>query len=254
MNEPILRRRFRVASYHVGPRGVARPSAIMGFLEEAAGEHATSRGLGVTQLHPRGLTWVISRYHLRIARAPRFREEIEVTTWPSGRSAIFALRDFEVTAADGEPIAVATTSWAILDLETRRPRPVASVLPPDFLLERRALVDDFASLPALEASERDVTLPVMLRDLDMNLHVNHIVYVQWALETVPLDLLRAGSPLDVEVGYHAEARLGDRIVASIAKDGTARTGSGAGERVFLHRITHAERGTELARLRTTWRA
>jgi len=247
--ELLQRRQYRVASYHVGPRGEARPSAIMGLLEDSAGEHAASWKLSVPDLLPRGLTWVLSRYHLVIERWPRFGETVEVATWPSGRSSMFATRDFEVQACDGAPLAHATTSWAVLEVATKRPVPVTEVVPEAFLLERRSLADGFAVLPRLEKSEREVELPVMVRDLDMNLHVNHIVYVQWALEAAPLELTRARWPGAIEVSYRAEARLGDRIVSS-AGDAPAS----GGQRVLVHRIANAQTGAELARVRTRWPA
>jgi acyl-ACP thioesterase len=245
----LLRRHFRVASYDVGPRGEARPSALMGWLEEAAGEHAASWKLSVVDLFPRGLTWVLSRYRLDVKRWPRFGEGLEVATWPSGRSSMFATRDFEVVDADGSPVALATTSWAVLDLSTKKPVAVTEVVPQEFLLERRTLADGFAALPKLETSERDVELPVMLRDLDMNLHVNHVVYVQWALEAVPPEIAAARWPKGLEVSYRAEARLGDRVVSA-----AACVPSEPGERVFVHRIAHAQTGAELARVRSRWNA
>ena len=245
--ELILRRRFRVASYNVGPGGTARPSAIMGFLEEAAGAQSGEWELSVPHLLRRGLTWVLSRYHLRLLRPLHFGEEVEVATWPSARSTLFALRDFEVTGDDGAVVALATTSWVVIDLASKRPRPLKEVVHDRFALDRRALLDDFAALPKLGPVPGGVELPVMLRDLDMNLHVNHVVYVQWALEAVPLPLLQAGWPTDIEIGYQAEAFRGDRIVS------TAEEQAGQeGKRVFIHRIAHAGTGVELARLRTTW--
>lgn len=244
----VLRRGFVVRSYNVGPAGDARPSAIMGFLEDAAGAHSGQFGVSVPHLLARGLTWVLSRYHLRLLRPVHMGDEVEVVTWPSARRGIFATRDFELLGDDGAPIALATTSWVVVDLATRRPRPLAEVLPDGWVVDRRALAYDFPPLPRLPADAPGIELPVMLRDLDMNLHVNHVVYVQWALEAIPLDLLRAGWPTDVEIAYQAEARHGDRIVSAVEEQPSAD-----GARVFVHRIGNAETGAELARLRTTWK-
>jgi len=245
--ELVYLRSYRVASHTAGPNGFIRPSALLGFLEDAAGEHAASWHLSFADLLPRGLMWVLTRHHLRLLRAPRYGEEIRVTTWPSARRGRAALRDFEVTDATGEIVALATTAWAVLDVATRRTRGVDDVVPPGFILDRRAITDNFEPLPAPPSAERVVTLPVMRRDLDMNRHVNHAVYLQWALEALPPELMDAQLPRAVEIAFLAEAGLGDRIESASA----TLTDAGA-NRCFAHRIALADGGRELARLRTTW--
>jgi len=242
-------REFRVASYHLGQRGAVRPSAIMGFLEEAAGEHASSWKLSVFDLRPRGLTWVLARYHLKLLKAPRHGDLLEVTTWPSGRSSMFATRDFEVVAAsDGSPVALASTSWAILEVASKRPVSVADVVPEQFVLPRRVLGQGFCTLPRVESASRQVELPVMRRDLDLNDHVNHVVYVQWGLEAVDPALVPGLRPVELEVSYRAEALWGDRVLSCV-ESAAALEGAAA---TFAHRIANAATGSELARLRTSW--
>ncbi|MGC4122418.1 MAG: thioesterase [Myxococcales bacterium] len=244
-------REFRVASYHIGFRGTARPSAIMGFLEEAAGEHAMSWKLSIFDLMPRGMTWVLARYHLKLLRPVRHGEVVDVTTWPSGRTSVFATRDFEVAAADGSPVALASTSWAILDMATKRPINVTDVVPPEFVLPRRVLGQGFSSLPRLDDTQvqRQVELPVMRRDLDMNDHVNHIVYAQWGIESVDPAAVSGLRPTEIEISYRAEARWGDRVVSAMAPTAPPED---AQPPAFIHRISNAVTGAELARLRTVW--
>jgi acyl-ACP thioesterase len=245
--ELSCRRDYRVASHTVGPQGFLRPSALLGFLEDIAGEHAATWHLSIGNLRARGLMWVLTRYHLRLLRPPRYGEAIAVTTWPSARLGRVALRDFEVTDAAGEAVALATTAWAALDVKTRRPRAMDDVVPPEFVLARRALADDFPPLPGVEEPAREVELPVMLRDLDMNRHVNHAVYLEWAFEAIPPELLEHGLPEDIEIAYLAEAGPGDRISTAASPLPPRDRGP-----AYAHRISLDGGGRELARLRTSW--
>ncbi len=245
----LLRRGYRVASSDVGPRGELRPSALMAYLEDAAGAHAAAYGVGVRELQARALAWVLARYHLALQRIPVLGETLEVATWPSGRTPVFATRDFEVTDAAGDVVAQATTSWAVVDVASKRPRRMSDVVSPEFVLNRRAIADAFEPLPLADGPAHALAIPVLRRDLDMNVHVNHTVYVDWALEAAPPELADAGGPAAVEVAYVAEARLGDRVLASAAPGPESD-----GARVLLHRITNADTGAELARLRTSWRS
>ncbi|MGI5861400.1 MAG: acyl-[acyl-carrier-protein] thioesterase [Myxococcales bacterium] len=245
--ELVWKQGFRVFAYEVTPRGEARLETLMNYVQEAAGNHAASWKLGVGDLLALGRAWLLSRYHLRVDRYPRLGEEVQVTTWPSGLQEMFALRDFEIALADGAPLAVGTSSWVVFDLEAQQPLPTARALPPEFLLERRALEDSFSRLPGLEAAERSVRLRAMLRDLDLNRHVNHAVYVQWALESAPAELASRQQPTELEVGYRAEALYGDEVVSESREES-----SGGAEARLVHRICNAQSGVELARARTAW--
>ena len=266
MPELIHEHTFRIHSYEVGPTGEARPTTLFNFLQEAAGEHAASWGVSVPDLLPRGRTWVLSRYRLRVDRYPRLYDELTVRTWPSARGGRFAVRDFELLgSAGGAPLAVATTSWMVLDVRTGKPLPIEEFVPARFVLPRRALEDPFDSLPKLDAAERELTFRVMVRDLDMNRHVNNAVYVQWALEAAPPEVHERARPIDIEISYRAMAYHGEEIVSRLARAGSpvaagGSTSAGAaanaaaqGDAVFLHQVANAATGVELARARSTWR-
>ncbi len=71
----------------------------------------------MTDLFKKGLTWVLSRFHIEITRYPKWGETVQINTWPSGRGPLFAVRDYEILDAEG-PLAAATSSWLIVDLKT----------------------------------------------------------------------------------------------------------------------------------------
>ena len=53
----------------------------------------------------------------RYSGLPLWGETIIVKTWPRGTDKLFALRDYEVRYPDGRSIALATSSWLIIDRE-----------------------------------------------------------------------------------------------------------------------------------------
>jgi len=239
-------RTYRVHTYESDGDGRARAAALLNYLQDAAGGHAASMGYSVLDLLKSGKTWVLSRNHVRILRYPREGDEVRVTTWPSGSRGQFALRDFEAVDSRG-PVLVGTTSWMIIEIATRRPVPVAGLLPADYGLDKRALPDDFPSIPRLEAAARETAFRATLRDIDWNKHVNNAVYVSWALEGVPPEILDQRRLAEVEVSYRAEAFSGDEILSRVGPD----EGRGP-ESAFLHQIVRPADGVELARLRTRW--
>jgi len=254
MPDLIYRKEFSVHTYESDVQGLARPVALLNFLQDAAGDHASLLGWSVTDLWKKNMTWVLSRTHILVHRYPAWGERIEVLTWPSGRHGYFALRDFEVTAADGGPVLSGTTSWMVLDLGRKQPLKVDDILPSNFLLDRRALADAFAPLPIPDRADGEIPFRVEMGHLDLNKHVNNAVYVQWALEAAPPDVLSRRRPIDIEVSYRSEAFYGETVlsrVRAVPADAAVQAGENPGP-VLLHQIMNAATGAELARLRTRW--
>lgn len=247
MTELVLEKEYTVHTYETDARGLVKATALLNYLQDSAGEHAGRLGLGVLDLFKRNLTWVLSRYHVLLRRFPPMGARIVVTTWPSGKRGHFATRDFEVADGAGRPVLSATSSWMVLDLARKKTVEVSSVVGPEYAVDRRALDDPFASLPVLAASDAEARFRVETAHLDWNRHVNNAIYIGWALEAVPPDVLLALRPADIEVSYKAEAVYGDEVVSAVQKAPEGSSGP-----AFLHRISNAATGAELARLRTKW--
>lgn len=245
--DPIFTKTFSVASYEVDPFGDVRPSAVMNYLQETADIQSIKWKLSVVDMFKIGKTWVMTRYRLKFLHRPRIGAEVTVSTWSSGREGRFALRDFEVKTSDGTLVALATASYALIDMKERKPVVIGEILPTSALHGRRVIEEPLAAVPQLDRIDREVSLPVMLRDLDLNGHVNHVVYVQWALEAVPLAIWQRFRPVDLEIEYRAETRYGDSVRVAVSID------EGGEEPVVVHRVHHAESGTELARLKSRWK-
>ena len=234
------------ARYHeLDPRNRVRPTVIFSWLQEAAAEHALTLGVAVKDLRKLGLTWVLSRLTLELNRPIVGAEPITIRTWPVTRAGLFSIRDFLLQDQAGEVIGRASSSWAALALQSRRPVPLESHLPFYPLDPTRALDDPFATLPLLEPCQAALQLPVLRADLDMNAHVNNTVYPGWALEAVPAQLADRAIPVRIEIGFRAEAFYGDSIRSCCAA-------SPDNPLLLLHRIESVTSGKELCRLRTTW--
>jgi medium-chain acyl-[acyl-carrier-protein] hydrolase len=158
-----------------------------------------------------------------------------------------ALREFEITDERDNPLVLATSSWAIMSLETKRPVRIDTVVRDLPIIDCRALSVDFKSLPRLEDFDIEMSYNVRPADLDLNLHVNHTVYAGWALETVPDEILDCFNPSEIEISYHAEAFRGDTIVAR------SRQIDISDFPLFLHQLLNQKDGRELTRLKTAWR-
>ena len=248
--DPIFEIEFPVRYHELDSHGLLRPVTLLNLVQDAGGLHAAQLGVSVRDLRQRGLTWVLSRVHLEVDRYLHADDVINVRTWPSSREGLFSCREFEMRDKNGILFSRATSSWAVLNLTSRRPVRLQDSLPEYPLTAQRALEDDFASLPQFPEAPNDSIreLPFLVRrsDQDSNGHVNNTVYTDWALETVP-DEVAADHLYSLEVSFRAEVVYGDNVLSQCV---VTRSAS---ETECLHRIVNSRDNREVARLRTRWK-
>jgi medium-chain acyl-[acyl-carrier-protein] hydrolase len=245
---PVFEREFPVLFHDLDFNGTLGPVTLLNFMQTTASMHSLALGVSATDLRPRGLTWVISRIHLIIERYPRTREVVRLCTWPAIREGLFTSREFELNDGAGQQLGRASTSWALINIATRRPVKLEGNLPPYPLLPRRAVDDDFAPLPLFPgATTPELTFRVLRADLDLNHHVNNTVFARWALEAVP-DEIAAGNLSELEISFRAEVLYGETVVSRCAVQESGATPC------CLHQIVNQRSARELARLRTRWRS
>jgi acyl-ACP thioesterase len=243
--ENVFEKEFRIRSSELDLGRKLRFTALLDYLQDAAGSHARQLGVAVTDLLPRNLTWVIARYHVQLMGMVGKREPVKVRTWPATREGLFSCREFEVLTGD-TLLALATSSWAAVDLTTRRPVKIAGHLPDYPLLPLRVIADDFPPLPQLEQADLELPFRVRRADLDLNRHVNNVVYAEWALETVPETVADSCRLAEIEIAYRAEALYGDTVLARCARVDSAPCAT------FMHQLVNRADGRELTRLVTRW--
>ena len=249
-NTPIIwRETFRVRAEDMDDLWRMRLAAVCNYLQESAVAHAQALGMGRDALLVKNLTWILSRFHVRMASYPRWAQDVRVETWPSAISGLFALRDFRMLDSDGRELAVATSSWMVVDLEAKKPVPL-----PDFITRLharcsgRALADPFDKIPAPVQTVASRRLEVRRSDLDLNRHVNFVKTIELGLEAVPASIWDKRQASALEIAFRSEMFLGEAVIARagfLSEAEPLRLG---------HSLVREKDGQEAARLTTTWPA
>lgn len=206
---------YRIQSYDTDCSQRARITSLCSFFQESAWKHAHSMELGWSHLDERGELWVLSRLDLHVEELPRWRDVITLTTWACGVERLFALRDFHIHGEDGRELAAGTTSWLVIDTNTRRPKRMAEITrsivihSTDRALGRNAERLNFS----MEGTpKRDYE--VGYSDIDMNNHVNNVAYIRWVLDSFELSFLKERRVTDFSINFLSEALYGDRVTVT----------------------------------------
>ncbi|GAB3824263.1 acyl-[acyl-carrier-protein] thioesterase [Pontibacter rugosus] len=238
---------FIVRSNEIDYRGQATMPALVSYMQEAAWSNTQELGISMYDLLERGLTWVLQRMRIEMFRYPAHNEEIIVETWASGRERVFMYRDFRIYTSNRKLLGQATSVWLVMDVVKRQ---LVSV--PDFISAmeivpgREPLPFAKGKLPQLQEPQQEQQMPVRWHDIDLNRHVTNTRYLQWALDTLPLELLEQKQLQKLDIIFKAESVLGDTVASATARNDE-------NENVYLHRLTSQESGKELVQAVTEWK-
>ena len=222
MADSVLSRELRIPCFMFDCAARLRPAAFMDIAQELAALGSERCGFADGDLAPHGLVWILARMSVRFDRMPVRLDTVTVQTWHRGLDGPFFVRDYRLLAADGSVAAASTSSWIIMDMNTRRivrGDRITDLIPssPEFdiaalpELSPRLQAPDPASFVA--AGEHRV----VYSDLDYNGHVNNARYTVWALDALPLDVVSTRSVRSIDINFNREARPGDTIQLSLCE-------------------------------------
>lgn len=190
-----------------------KPTSFMNLAQEAAGRHAVYLGFGYDDLIRSNTAWILSRVHVEFVDAPKWREEVTLNTWHKGLNRLFYLRDFLVTDNEGKTRVKATTSWLVLNLETRR------LVRDPMLMEEGTVCDenvietpaDKVQMPKDAAPELVRRHAVSYSDIDTNGHTNNAMYMQWAMNSVDYETASSKPVKEFTINFNHETKAGDVV-------------------------------------------
>jgi acyl-ACP thioesterase len=249
MEYPRLEKNYPVHVYQTGPDGRLNLHSLFDYLQDIASDHAVQLGFGRDDLMKQNHFWVLSRIYAEISIWPSWGETISVKTWPRGTDKLFAIRDFEVRYPDGRPVARATSSWLIIDLETKRiqrPDNNLSLLNSELAGEKEFIRNAMKLEPASGNGRSTSKFNVTISDLDINLHTNMSRYPKWVTDSYDLDFILNNVPLSAEINYLAESHINESIAITKSEESNDSN-------VLNHSIMRTSDNTELCRVRINWK-
>ena len=215
---------FVIPCYNTDASWRLKPSAFMDMAQEAAGLHAVHLGFGYDDLIKTNTAWILSRVNVKFVDTPLWRDEITLTTWHKGFNRLFFLRDFVITDKEGRERVKATTSWLVLDLESR-----TMVRDPNLVEGGTICMDNAVETPAdkvrmprgIEA-EPVCEHVIGYSDVDMLGHANNAMYMHWAMDAVGYEITSERPVKEFTINFNHELKAGEKVTlfrSSVEKEG-----------------------------------
>lgn len=189
--------------------------ALESMLLGTAGKAANERNFGAFQLiDSGGVSWVLLKFAVEMGSMPAEDDMLSITTWVEKVGSLLTTRNFEIRNAAGAVIGYATTEWTMINLTTRRPMNLST----DSSIASCATGESVpVELPGrLTGLVVDENTPrravkVCYSDIDFNGHTNSMKYLQWMMDTYPIEKVYDCKMTRLEIIYVHEVRYGEAV-------------------------------------------
>lgn len=201
---------YQISAQHIDFQKNVTLSSLFHLIMKTAGLDADKRGFGVLRLQTEDYTWVLSRFVLDIERFPKEDEQISIETWIEDVQTMFTTRNFRITNGGGKLIGYATSSWAVIDINTRR-SVLLDTLPSmqDYILPEPTPIGMPMRIPNVRGEIAN-DFKVKYSHIDVNGHASSPYYIQWLADCFPLDFYVNHKLKRFEINFLREITFGDK--------------------------------------------
>ena len=208
--ELIFKQQFQVTTAAVDCFGRLKPSMLLYYCQEVAGNHCIQLGTDYDSMAAKDMFWAIIRQKVQINRLPMVGETITVETWPMPTTRVAYPRSMVAYDADGNELFRSISLWVLINGESR-----AMVLP------GKSGVDVTGTLKGTELASPRSLAPaaaghterrtVTYSCLDRNGHMNNPRYLDWVGDLLPSQFYSSHSAREFLSCYLSEAMEGPQI-------------------------------------------
>ena len=199
---------YEIKYQEVDGRKRLRLFNLENYLLEVAGTVADELGFGIAVLHPRGLTWILTRLSVEMYELPTHCERVRFETWIESNAHMLSTRNFRIYSGD-RLIGICKTVWAILDLQKRE---IVNYF--DDPIFENAIDGEVLEMPRVRMTtipEPTGSMPhkIVYSDIDYNGHCNSGRYLQAMTDAYLPDYY--GKKIRLDINYSKEAMLGEEM-------------------------------------------
>lgn len=184
--------------------------SLTNFVLITAGRNADENGFGLLALQTKNYTWVLSRLVIDMERMPTEEEVFSIETWVQDVGTVFTTRNFRLSDKAGTTIGYATSTWAVIDMKTRRSVNLDNLaVMRDYILPQSIPIGEPGRIPSATGAAAN-TFTVKYSDIDVNGHANTLHYVRWISDCFSLNFYKEHFIRRFEINFLQELTYGDQ--------------------------------------------
>jgi len=258
---------YTVRTIEMDPEYRIKPYHLCSYAQDTVASWLADMNYASYDLQKQNQSWILTGMYSNFTLdRPKWRTNLNVSIWARKIRGIQFFIDFEISglqnkdsyninsqkgtaarstaSATPKVFARGTSSWSIIDEESRRP-----VRRPD-IAERITEVNESACpevqlrrITAYEGPATTFSQRVHNYDIDFNGHLNSVRYMAGALEAIPVEFRTNHGITSLHIKYNREAVTGDHLTCSCHPNDE--------HNAFYHHL-YNQRAEDAAFMNTTW--
>jgi len=230
-------------SYFINRFGKLSTSYLFYQMQDIAWEHANVLGFGYDKLRKEQQFWVLSRLRVKINHRPSWAENFMLETWSRGTDGFYGYRDFNFVDHSGNIIAQATSSWLVIDAETKRIVRLSEFT--DFpIYEESVFGENAGKVKAPQSANELQFTPVLFNEIDINQHFNTGRYIERIIDSYDFEFHEKHELAEYEINFLKEGMPADKLAVKRQLED---------ENNHLCSVVRESDGVELIRARLVWK-
>jgi len=201
-------REYEIKYQEVDGRKRLRLFNLENYLLEVAGTVADELGFGIQALHPRGLTWILTRLSVEMYELPTHCERVRFETWIESNAHMLSTRDYRIYSGD-RLIGQCKSVWAVLDLNKREIVNIFDEPIFEGCVDGEVINIDRVRMTTIPEPTGCVPHKIVYSDIDYNGHCISCRYLQAMTDAYLPDYY--GKKVRVDINYSKEVTLGDEL-------------------------------------------
>ncbi len=246
MQPQYFEKSYLVHYYETAVHQTLRITNLMNYFEEVALLQSHDKQVGLDYYQKHHVIWMLHKWSINLNRSPVFGQQILIRTLPVSVAGFMGFRKFWVLDENGQTLVEADSAWLFVNTSTKRPIRISDDMKhayghynqPESKLE-------MPEVPGFAQPHFSKEFNVRYADIDINEHVNNVRYVDWALEAIPVEILRSHRLSNIRIIFRKETVYGQKVNSQV------QVLFAADSVKCIHRIVD-EQGRDVCGLYTAW--
>lgn len=209
----VFTKEYEVTYRDTDARGECFLSSYMNFMADCGLSQDETYGFVIADMVKENHTWMLVDYEITIHKYAKYKEQLKVKTYIEGMNKFYAVRYFNIYDKENNLILEGKTLVILVDAKKRRPISIQEehynaygVIENTPTIGRNKL-----KLSSCKKVDYKKEFNVRYSDIDLNLHVGNVTYLEWILETMPFEVITKYKIYSVKIKYQKELTYGDKV-------------------------------------------
>lgn len=235
---------YEIRGHEIYPDYTLKPYHISSYFQDAVANFFSDYNLASFDLQKENQSWIISNLKIDFCnQMPFWRTKVKISIWQRMIKGLRTLIDFTVEDESGNLVAKGSSSWSIINEETRRPEMLKDKLAEVPIVDEELYPDfKFVRLEPFYGETSALSQTIRSYDIDFNKHLNNVRYLAGAIETIPLEYRENHKIKNLEISFVHEVYYNEKLVGISHRQ----------DNRFFHQLIKEDKQVEVCRMITEW--